>query len=92
MSIVWIMAAIYARYQTVPQLEGLLYGIKPVIIIVVAQSLWKLGHKAAKDIPTTVAGIAVMVAFFLGINEILLLVLAGLGVLLVKNLRRITRG
>ena len=92
MTIVWIMAAIYARYQTLPQLEGLLYGIKPVIIIVVAQALWKLGRKAAKDIPTTVAGIAVIVAFFLGVNEILLLVLAGLGVLLVKNLRRITRG
>ena len=85
MTIVWIMAAIYARYQTLPQLEGLLYGIKPVIIIVVAQALWKLGRKAAKDIPTTVVGVMVIWFFFLGVNEILLLVLAGLAVLLVKN-------
>ena len=85
MTIVWIMAAIYARYQTLPQLEGLLYGIKPVIIIVVAQALWKLGRKAAKDMPTTVVGVMVIWLFFLGVNEILLLVLAGLAVMLVKN-------
>lgn len=88
MLIVWVLAAIYVRYQTVPQLEWLLYGIKPVIIAIVAQALWNLGRKAAKDIPTTVAGLAVIVAYFLGVNEILLLLLAGLGVMLVKRLWR----
>lgn len=92
MLIVWALAAIYARYQTVPQIEWLLYGIKPVIIAIVVQALWQLGKKAAKDIPTTVAGIAVIVAFFLGANEILLLLLAGLGVMVVKNLRRSRSG
>lgn len=87
MLIVWALAAIYARYQTVPQVEWLLYGIKPVIIAIVVQALWQLGKKAAKDIPTTLAGIAVIVAFFLGANEILLLLLAGLGVMVVKNLK-----
>lgn len=92
MLIVWALAAIYARYQTVPQVEWLLYGIKPVIIAIVVQALWQLGKKAAKDIPTTLAGIAVIVAFFLGANEILLLLLAGLGVMVVKNLRRSRSG
>ena len=87
-TLVWVLAAIYVRYQTVPQLEGLLYGIKPVVVAIVVGALWKLGKKAAKDGPTTVAGIAVIVAFFLGINEILLLLLAGLSVLGVKNLGR----
>lgn len=92
MLIVWALAAIYARYQTVPQIEWLLYGIKPVIIAIVVQALWQLGKKAAKDIPTTLAGIAVIVAFFLGANEILLLLLAGLGVMVVKNLQRSRSG
>lgn len=92
MLIVWALAAIYARYQTVPQIEWLLYGIKPVIIAIVVQALWQLGKKAAKDIPTTLAGIAVIVAFFLAANEILLLLLAGLGVMMVKNLRRSRSG
>lgn len=92
MLIVLALAAIYARYQTVPQIEWLLYGIKPVIIAIVVQALWQLGKKAAKDIPTTLAGIAVIVAFFLAANEILLLLLAGLGVMMVKNLRRSRSG
>ncbi|MGH2415539.1 MAG: chromate efflux transporter, partial [Microcystaceae cyanobacterium] len=87
MLIVWMLAAIYVRYQNVPQLEWLLYGIKPVIIAIVLQALCNLGKKAAKDIPTTGAGVAATAAFFWGANEILLLLLAGLAVMLVKNLR-----
>lgn len=85
MSIVWILAALYVRYQTFPQLEWLLYGIKPVIIAIVLQALWKLGKKAAKDIPTTIAGVTAIAAYFAGLNEILLLLLLGIAVMLVKN-------
>ncbi|MGF1534865.1 MAG: chromate transporter [Elainellaceae cyanobacterium] len=88
MTLVWILAAIYDRYQTVPEVGWLLYGIKPVIIAVILQALWKLGKKAIKDAPTAAAAIAVVAAFFLGLNEILLLLLAGLGVMLYKNWRR----
>lgn len=84
MLIVWALAIAYARYQTLPQLGWLLYGIKPVIIAIVLQALWKLGRTALKDTPTRVAAIAVIVLFFLGWNEIALLILAGLGVMLVK--------
>ena len=88
MSIVWLLAALYARYQMVPQVEWLLYGIKPVIIAIVLQALWKLGKKAAKDGPTIVAGIAAIALYFSGFNEILLLLLAGITVMLVKTWRR----
>ncbi|MGB3789991.1 MAG: chromate transporter [Phormidesmis sp.] len=85
MMLVWLLAALYVRYQTVPQVGWLLYGIKPVIIAVVLQALWKLGKKAAKDLPTTVVGFGAIALYFTGINEILLLLLAGLTVMLVKN-------
>jgi chromate transporter len=85
MLLVWGLAIAYVHYQTLPQLNWLLYGIKPVIIAIVVQALWKLGRKAVKDIATTVAAVVVMVAFFLGINEIVLLLLAGLGVMVLKN-------
>lgn len=89
MTIVWLLAVFYARYQTVPEIAGLLYGIKPLICVIIFQALWKLGRKAAKDIPTTIAGLAVIIAFITGINEILLLFLAGLGVMMVKNFSRL---
>jgi putative chromate ion transporter len=88
MTMVWILAALYARYQTVPQVGWLLYGIKPVIIAIILQALLKLGKKAIKDRPTTAVAIAVMAAYFLKVNEILLLVIAGWAVMLVKNLGR----
>ncbi|MGD1906945.1 MAG: chromate transporter [Leptolyngbyaceae cyanobacterium] len=85
MALVWILAALYDRYQTVPQVGWLLYGIKPVIIAVVLQALWKLGKKAAKDMPTRVAGVGAIAAYFSGLNEIALLLLIGVAVMLVKN-------
>ncbi|MGC1308580.1 MAG: chromate transporter [Phormidesmis sp.] len=88
MGLVWILAALYGRYQTVPQVEWLLYGIKPVIIAVVLQALWKLGKKAAKDVPTTLAGVIAVALYFFGLNEILLLLLSGLAIMLVKNWQR----
>ncbi len=84
MLIVWVLAALYVRYQAVPQLQWLLYGIKPVMIAIVLQALWKLGQKAAKDVPTIIAGMAAVVGYFAGLNEVLLLLLLGLGVMLVK--------
>ncbi|HEY9626572.1 MAG TPA: chromate transporter [Coleofasciculaceae cyanobacterium] len=88
MLIVWGLAAMYVRYQTLPQLGWLLYGIKPAIIAIVLQAMWKLGKTAIQDIPSAIAGIAVMAAFFGGVNEVLLLFLAGLGVMLCKTLSR----
>ncbi|QMS89844.1 chromate transporter [Nostoc edaphicum CCNP1411] len=85
MLIVWALAAIYARYQTVPQVEWLLYGIKPVIIAIVIQAVWNLGKKAAKDMPTIIAGVAAIIGYLAGLNEILVLILLGIAVMLLKN-------
>ncbi len=88
MLIVWLLAALYDRHQTVPQITWLLYGIKPVIIAIVLQALWKLGKKAAKDTPTRIAGAMAIAAYLLGFDEILLLLVLGLGVMLVKIRQR----
>jgi chromate transporter len=87
MLMVWGLAMLYVRSQTIPQVEWVLYGVKPVILAVIAQALWKLGKKAIKDIPTAIAGAAAIAAYFLGLNEILVLVLAGLGIMLLRNWR-----
>lgn len=87
MTLVWLLAIVYVRYQTVPQVEWLLYGIKPVIIAIVLQALWKLGKKAAKDNPTRIAGIVAIASYFAGFNEILCLILIAIAVMLIKNWR-----
>jgi chromate transporter len=89
MCIVWLLAALYVRYQTVPQLGWLLYGIKPVIIAIVVQALWRLGQSAVKNVLTGVAGAAVMGLAIAGGHELLLLLMAGLAVMLAENWRQL---
>lgn len=85
MLIVWALAALYVQYRQVPQLGWLLYGIKPVILAIVVQALWKLSKAALKDIPTWLAAVAVIGFGWLGSNEIVLLLVAGLVVAAIKN-------
>lgn len=86
MLLVWGLAIIYVEYQTTPAVGWLLYGVKPVVIAIIAQALWKLGKSALKNIPTWSVGILVLVLYFLKINEIALMLGAGVAVSLVRNL------
>lgn len=85
--IVLALASVYVRFGSAPQAGWLLYGIKPVIIAVILQALLNLGKKALKDKLTGAAGLLALVAYFLRANEIALLFIAGLLVMLFKNLK-----
>lgn len=78
MAIVWLLAMVYVQTKTLPQFDGLLYGVKPVIAAIVAQALWNMGRKALQDWMTCFAGMGAIVGYFLGLDEIALLV--GLGI------------
>jgi chromate transporter len=77
--IVTACAWAYVKFGKLPQAEGLLYGVKPVIIAVVIQALWGLGQKAVKNWPLAILGVAAVALSVLGVNE--LVVLFGIGVL-----------
>jgi chromate transporter len=40
------LAWAYLKFGTVPQVAGLLFGIKPVVVALVAQAVWNLGKTA----------------------------------------------
>jgi chromate transporter len=88
MLIVWVLAALYVRYGSLPEATFLLYGIKPVIIAIVVQALWGLGKSAIKGPLTVLVGVTVLVLFFRGMNEILLLFAAGFITMAIENLWR----
>jgi chromate transporter len=92
MLIVLALAWAYARFGSLPQAQWLLYGIKPVVIAIVAQALWVLGRKAVNGWLSLVTGAVVLTAYFIGVNEIALLFGAGLVMMLLANWRRITGG
>lgn len=86
--IVLALAWAYQTYGTTPTATWLLYGIKPVIIAVVAQALWGLAQSAVKGPLLAAVGIATLALYALGINEIALLLGGGALMLVARNLRR----
>jgi chromate transporter len=77
MLIVMTFAGAYVRFGTLPALAGVLYGVKPVIVAIVAQALWSLGKSALQTWPLRLVAGAALVLALLGTNELLLLVAAG---------------
>jgi chromate transporter len=75
--IVGLLAWIYVTYGDTPALEGVLYGIKPVVIAIVVQALLKLVPTVAKTIALGVLAAAAFAAYLAGISELVLLVAGG---------------
>ena len=71
-------AWVYDQFQTVPQAEALLYGIKPAVIAVILSAVWRLGKTAAKGPFLIVVGSLVMLLVLFGVNEIIALLGGGI--------------
>jgi len=77
MCIVMACGWAYVNFGKLPQVEGILYGVKPVIIAVVLQALWGLGRTAIKSASLGLITLAAVGASGAGINELLILLVAG---------------
>ncbi|WP_029214420.1 chromate efflux transporter [Kallotenue papyrolyticum] len=86
--IVLAFAWAYTRYGTTPTAAWLLYGVKPVIIAIVAQALWGLARVAIKGAAYAAVGGAAMALYLLGLHELLILFGGGLLVLAARTLWR----
>jgi len=78
----------YVRYGARPEVGWLLYGIKPVIIAVVLQAVWGLVRTAVKGPLDAAVGVAVVLLYVLGGNEIALLFGGGVALMLLRESRR----
>ena len=68
----------YLQYGSVPQVSGLLFGIKPVVVALFAQAIWNLGKTALKTAPLAALAAFVVVLAVLGTPVLPLLIGAGL--------------
>ena len=89
--IVTAFAWAYVTYGSLPQVAGVLYGVKPVIIAVVLDALWSLGRAAIKSVFLGAIVVAGVILTFLGIHELLVLlgagVITGFGRLILRQIR-----
>jgi chromate transporter len=87
MLIVLVFAWMYVRFGATPTAQWLLYGVKPVIIAIILQALWGLGRTAVRTVPLGGVGLVVLALYLWGVNEIALLLGAGVTVMLAMNTR-----
>ena len=85
MVIVLAFAWAYVRFGTLPATTHMLYGVKPVIIAIIALALWGLRRTALKDWPYATVALGAGIMLLLGVNPLPLL-LGGAAVLVVKVL------
>src|SRR5215207_8019966 len=86
--IVLVFAWAYTRYGSTPAVQDLLYGIVPVVIVVIVQALWGLLKTAVKGPLTAVVAAVALVLYLLGAPEIPLLAGGALAVVLAQVLQR----
>jgi len=86
MAIVWGLAIGYDRVQAIPESIAIFTSIKPVIVVLTIQAMWKLSKSAIKNTPTSMAGIVTVGLFgFFDLNTLIVLLLAGFGVMVGQN-------
>lgn len=79
------LAWAYVNYGTLPQVNWVLYGIKPVVLAIIVQALWDLGRRGIKGPLTAIIGVATLFLYQFGINEIALLFAGAVAVFLVQS-------
>src|SRR4051812_8914464 len=77
MLITAVFGFLYVRFGSVPSAGFILYGVKPVMLGVVAQAIWGLAPKAARSVPLGGLGLLAALLAAIGVNEILVLLVMG---------------
>jgi chromate transporter len=91
MLLVLALSWAYVRYGATDAGSGVLFGIKPVVVAIIASAVVGLARTAVKRRILAVVAGAGLAAYFLGVSPLLILFAAALVVTLVDNGRRWTR-
>lgn len=67
------LAWFYVRYQSLPQMQAVLYGMKPAVLAVILLAIWRLGRNAVKTKGLALAFCAALFFYFSGIHELIVL-------------------
>lgn len=92
-AIVLLLAWLYVRYAHLPAVGGVLYGVKPVVVAVIAVALWGLGRGIAGGGPVPVVlALGAAGAFFAGLDPLVVIVVAAIATTLWRNRGRLHGG
>jgi chromate transporter len=77
----------YVRYGTLPAIAGILAGVKPVVIAVVAHAVLQLGRGVVTSRAAALVGVASVIAASMGVHELAILATAGVTMWLLHTAR-----
>jgi len=77
-TITLFFAWLYGKYGQLPDVQPIIYGIKPAVIAIILSASYKLGKKALKNVELGILGILTIAACIYGLNEIAVLFGCGL--------------
>src|SRR3990172_3883256 len=73
-----ILAYFYSQYGTLPEVEPFLYGIKPAVIIIILNAVYRLGATAIREWKFISIAITIAIINFIGLNEIYSILIGGI--------------
>jgi chromate transporter len=73
-----MIAAVYVRFGSLPQVAGILYAIKPAVIAIILQALWGLARTATKTKLLAAIGVISIVLNAIGMAPLIVLAIAGI--------------
>ncbi|GII62644.1 chromate transporter [Sphaerisporangium krabiense] len=82
------LAWAYVTYGHTPAVEGILYGVVPAVIAIIAHALFGLLRTVVKTVWLGALAVAALAAYLLGVNELLILAAGALLAAAVRTARR----
>jgi chromate transporter len=72
-----VIAWAYVRFGSLPRVQGILYGIKPVVVAIIIQALGKLSRTGLRTPLLTVIAVIAAALNVAGVSPIVVLIVAG---------------
>lgn len=83
-----LFAWLYVKYGQLPNVQPIIYGIKPAVIAIILSASYKLGKKALKSVELGILGVLTIAACIYGLNEITVLFGCGLAGLILFYVKK----
>jgi chromate transporter len=84
-----MIAWAYTRFGSLPQATGILYGIRPVVVAIIFQALWRLGQTALKTKVLMIIAVGAAAASLAGLGPVWVLLCCGTVVLAKRSVQRL---
>ncbi len=84
--LVTAIAWTYMRFGALPQVAGVLYGIRPVVVAILLQALWRLGRTAIRDTTSVAVGIAAAAMSLAGLAPLTVLAVSGVALAMARRM------